>query len=472
MSDQTVPITTVTDELWARGDLSYKLDSLQQSIRHKINTTYTDKVCILSSRQIGKSYLACVVAIEFCIKNPGTTVRILSPTIKQVSDIVNDNLAKIVLDAPEGFVQRQKTEYRWQIGASTLRLGSLERSHVDSNRGGNCSVAFFEECGFLDSEDFRYAINDVIGPQLLRASGREIHISTPSLDEFHILHTDIATKCQLDGTFFKHTVYDSPSIGPEQIQKAIDRCGGENTEAFRREYLAEIIRSSTLMVVPEFNEAEHVREFDLPEHYNPLLSMDMGGTRDKTGVVTAVYDFRNGKTLVFNEHMWPANTTTDIIVEQCKALEAELFWYNKTPERWADIPGQLQVDMINSHGYFVRVPHKSDPETAINNLRLEFIQGKVLVHPRCRNLIACLKTARYDDKRKDIVRTETFGHADILMALVYANRMLDRSSNPYPKIQLDHDTQIFVPHRTKPSGMDAVARQLSPYDPRRRAGKL
>lgn len=470
--NETVPLSTLTDELWERGELYAKLDSLQEKIRNQIYNTKADKVCILSSRQIGKSFLACILALEHCLREPGSTVRIVSATLKQVSDIVNDNLTKILQDAPHGLIERQKAEYRWRVGQSTLRVGSLERAHVDNNRGGNATLIITEEGGFVPSEDFSYAMDSVLGPQLLRSGGREIHISTPSEDEFHVLHTDIATSCAVAGTFFKYTVFDSPSITAEQITKAADRCGGEDTEAFKREYLAEVIRSTSLMVLPEFNEAEHVREFALPDHYNPLLCLDMGGVRDKTGIITTVYDFREARMLVYNEAMFSANTTTDIIVRECKRLETELFWYNRTPERWADIPGQLQVDMINGAGYFVRVPHKDDRDAAINALRLQIIQGKVLIHPRCVNLIQCLKTARYDDKRRDFVRTEMFGHADILMALVYANRMLDRSTNPYPAVHLNRDHQIYTPRRTQETPIHSVARELAPYDPRKRAGKV
>src|SRR5437868_3927517 len=104
MIQNDLPINEATNALWREGELSWKLDHLQRSIRHNILSNESEKVLILSSRQIGKSFVSVVMALEFCIKNPGCIVRIMAPTLKQVSDIVNDNLTPICFDAPRGLV--------------------------------------------------------------------------------------------------------------------------------------------------------------------------------------------------------------------------------------------------------------------------------------------------------------------------------------------------------------------------------
>jgi hypothetical protein len=456
---------------WRRGNLEYKLDALQRSIRATVGESTSDKICVLSSRQIGKSYWVTAYAIEYCLKNPGTIVRILAPTLKQVSDIVQDNLNPICLDAPHGLISRSKSEYRWQVGNSSLRLGALERSHVDLNRGGNASLVIFEEGGFVSSDDYKYAVESVISPQLLRSKGREIHITSPSEDETHYIHDVVSPRCDALGTLFRYTVYDSPSITHEMIAKAIERCGGIDTESFRREYMAEIVRSKSLMVVPEFDESIHVGEFDLPEHYNPCISLDMGGSRDKTAILTCVWDFKAAKLLIWNEALLDPNTSTQSVVQAAQNIEQGMNWYGKQPMRWVDAPGQVQVDMVTLYNYPIILALKDDPDAQINALRLLFNQGKVLVHRRCKHLIGCLKTARYNNKRTDFERSELYGHADPIMALVYGMRMIDRTTNPYPPEIKSRDHTFYVPGRDpKTREMNELAKAFGGgYNPRKRA---
>ncbi len=459
------PPEAVREAFWKNGDLSYKLDTLQESIRETIYSEKKDKYLILSSRQIGKSYLSCVLALEFCIRNPNTIVRIVAPTLKQAHDIVQDNLAAIIQDAPAGFIQRHKSEMRWLVGKSSLRLGAFERSHVDSNRGVNASLIITEEAGFVDSEDFKYAMESVLGPQLIRSGGTELHISSPSEDEFHYLHTDIMPRCELHGTSFRYTVYDSPSITPRQIEQAAERCGGVETESFRREYKAEIIRSSSLMVIPEFHD-RHVAAFDMPVHYYSAVGTDFGGSQDKSAGCLVAYDFKYDRLLVAADFMCDSNTRSPEIIACARELEQYAqSGYEERLNRVIDAPAQLIGDLLESTGYLATAPIKDDLQAGLNAVRMLFQMGKIIVHPRCASLIGCIKAARWNSKRTDFVRTTAFGHADALMGLVYAVRALNRTTNPYPAYIPRHDDQFRNPSIVELDKDRELAEALLPYKP-------
>lgn len=465
---------TLRHYLWRQGELSWKLDSLQLEIRNIIHAKAAEgkkKFCFFSSRQIGKSWTALDVALEFCLRHPGIIVRVLADTIKQVSNIIEDNLGPMAADAPPGLIMPSRSSYRWHVGHSSLRLGALDRAHVDGNRGGNASVVIFEEGGFVSSEDYRYAVESVVGPQLLRSNGIELHITSPSVDEYHYIHEEIIPACELLGTFFKYTVYDSPSLTPEQIAKAIERTGGESSEAFQREYMAEIIRSSQLMIVPDFSEARDVEAFELPRYYVPLVSIDGGGIKDKTAGQVMVWDFEKQRLLVWDEFLLEPNTPSSEIVQASRALESQVVWPKPVPTRYADVPGQLQVDLRDDHGFDVRLPYKEDRESAIAAIRTAFVQERIKIHPRCRALIGNLKRGRYNNQRTDFQRTEAYGHCDPIMALVYGYRMADRTTNPFPARTIRRDDQLLVPYRTKDEqreNLERIADSLSPLGPFRR----
>jgi hypothetical protein len=127
-------------------------------------------------------------------------------------------------------------------------------------------------------------------------------------------------------------------------------------------------------------------------------------------------------------------------------------------DRWADCPGQLQVD-LNKVGFSVKLPKKLDWQAGINHMQVEFGQGRVLIDPKCKFLVASLEAGMYNKNRTDFERSETLGHCDALAALSYALRMLNRE-NPFPQVFLSRDryfdmrdhtpSEIHVSHALMP----------------------
>lgn len=413
--------------LWRRGDLSWKLHDTQKVIHQKVDASRADEVLILSSRQLGKSWWVLCYALEFCIKNPGAIVRVLAATLKQIQDIVNDNLVHIISDCPAEMIQRQKSSYRWDIGRSSLRLGPLERAYVDYNRGGNASLIICEEGGFVKSEDYEYAVKSVIGPQLLRTSGKLIHVTTPSQDPLHFIHTETLPKTTLSDSCYRYSIYDNPQLSEEQIEKAKILCGGEDTATWHREYLAEIVRDPSTIIVPTFDHAAHVKEFNLPTWANYFTCIDWGGVRDKTVGLIYTYDFQRNKVLFIDEFVANANTPTDQIVRSALLAEETYFTSDNLKARWVDAAGQTQVDLHNLHKFPVRLPLKDDWQAGINNMQILFSRNEIEVHPRCKFLIQSLESGQYNQNRTDFARSDILGHCDALAACMYALRMLDKS---------------------------------------------
>ena len=322
-------------------------------------------------------------------------------------------------------IVRKKSSLRWDFSnGSSLRLGGLKRAHVDSNRGGNASLVIYEECGFVDGKDFQYGVNSVLGPQLLRSAGREIYVSTPSDNPDHPLHTHVLPECESNNSLFRYTVYDSPSISQHMIEEAIRRSGGKDSEAFKREYMAHIIRSDSFMVVP-FSVDRHVRKFGLPRECKWGLTVDWGGVRDKTVALVHTYDFRGNKFLIWDEKDWPSNTPTDVIVDGLKKLMSD---NNISLDAvYADVPGQISVDLNNNHGLPVMAPSKNDWLSGVNNMASVFHADRIWIQPRCELLIRTCFAGMFNKNRTDFIRTDDLGHCDALAALMYAIRSQDKT---------------------------------------------
>ncbi len=445
---------------WQTGDLTFKMHNGQHEIWKLIESNESQEFLFFISRQWGKSWLGLLIAISFCIRNPRSICRVAAPTLKQSADIVTDNLTKIISDSPSGLIKPFKSMNRWKIGESELRLGVLERAHVDSLRGGNAKLVILEEGGFVKSEDYAYAVRSVIGPQLLRSKGKLLHISTPSEDPLHYIHTEVMPSTQLTNTCFLRDIYTNPQLNEEQILAAQKLVGGEDSSAWKREYLVQIVRDPTVVVVPEFEYDLHVHDVTLPNHSYWHTVIDFGGVRDKTAAVIVYYDFNRAKKVVIDELSFEPNTPTDVIV--AGVLEAESRYHSfgiGKHNRIADVPGQTQIDLHSLHKFMIIPPVKDEWKAAINQLKVAIKLNEWEIHPRCKFLITSLVSGMFNKQKTDFARSSALGHCDALAAMMYANRAIDTDNNPYPRAHINPDTQVDLRRdRTKFQDVAAALR--------------
>jgi len=361
MESENPEILALIRKCWVTGNLSYKMHATQLKIHESVRNSTADEVLVLSSRQLGKSYWAACYALEFAIRKPNCIVRIMAPTLKQVQDIVHDNFNPITRDAPPGFIDRVKSDLRWRLAnGSEIRLGALERQHVDSNRGGNASLIITEEGGFVHTDDYKYAVEDVIGPQLLRSGRKLVHVSTPSKVPGHYIHTEVLPKTTLTESVYRYTIYDNPQLSVEAIEKAKARCGGESTSAWRREYLAEVLRDEETVIVPEFTD-DCVQTNPLPEYSNWNMAVDLGFAQDLSACVIGYWDFIAQKAVITHAGCWDRGTETSKIVKDLKGLES-ILPTSKALNRYVDCDPRLQADFNQIHDFPVAIPRKDEKE--------------------------------------------------------------------------------------------------------------
>ena len=456
MTEEELIKSQAKAELWHRGVLSYMLHDAQKEIYNQLHQTDAQEVLIFCARQFGKTFLMVLFAVEHCLRNPRSLVKIAFNTKSQAAEVVSDTMALISRDAPPGLIKQKKSTYRWQIGKSELRLGSLEKANINRLRGGNATLFITEEGGSVKSEDFEYAIRYVIGPQLLRSGGRLVHVTTPSEEFDHYIHTNILPDTQASSTFFKYTIYQNPQLTPELLQKAIKLMGGEHTEGFRREFLCEVLRISEIQICPEFHRSAHVVQLDEPPKFcNYMLTGDYGGSRDKTVFQILLYDFPRDKIIVFDELAFDRNTPT------AKIIPAVMKWSEPYPikTRICDAPAQLLFDILTDYNFRLSAPFKDEWRASMNQVRLKFASNKIEVNSRCKLTIATLESGMLNKARNDFNRTNKLGHCDAAAALMYGVRALDTKHNPEPPLLLDSEFYAF--RHKKDTGLDSF-KQLLP----------
>lgn len=351
---------------------------------------------------------------------------IVGPTIEQTTDIVNQAMKNISLDAPEDLVRRAKSESRWYIGESELIVGGFNINNAARQRGKSLYRIYIEEIRDSNPDQYHDAMRSDLAPALTHSiDGKMIYLTTlPDIPD-HPFVTHTIPEAQLKDSFYSYTINDNKKLTPEQKQKCIDLCGGEKTVEFRREYMNEMVRDQSIMVVPDYDEAKHIQHIVLPRRYFPHITMDWGGVKDMTCALLHTYDFLNNRYVVMDEKVFPANTDTNIIVNSVKE------WItHKDPDHpmypviTVDAPGQLIVDLISLHGLTVRSVPKQDWLSAVNNMSVKFSEpNRIVIHEKCSFLRQSLRSGTFNKKRTDFERTQALGHCDGLAALMYAVRV-------------------------------------------------
>ena len=423
-------------ELWHRGVLTWKLHEGQRKVYNLIQNLdpKVREVVLLISRRWGKSYLGCVMALEDCLRNPGGQVFIVGPTIKQTRRILTPIIRKITEDAPDGLIQQTISDLTWRVGDSTLLLGAFDTA-FESFRGMEASSIYFEETGLSGIEDYDYVMKSVFRPTLMHTRGRMYHNTTPPKDLDHPFIFDTMVSAAANKSLFIYTIEDNPLLSKEDIESEIIAAGGRESQHCKRELFCQIERDDQRLILPEFDENRHVKTLDTPPHTFFLTSIDFGGVKDNHAELVCYYDFARNKVCFTDEEWLEINTGTNEIIQRALSMEQRVGvkWVRGNPRRIVDAPGQTHVD-LKRMGFICDLPAKGKDsvEDGIQAMRVALLRDQIEIDPRCTKLIETCKYASWNHLRKDFQRTPSLGHCDMLAAMSYAFRHLDKLNNPYP----------------------------------------
>jgi hypothetical protein len=470
-------------ELWRRGKLFFKLDQCQKELYDLYYNSNFKVQTWLLSRRAGKSYTLCILALEQCIRQSNSIVKFVSPTKLQVQNNVRPLFNQILADCPDDIKPefKEKTQIYYFPNGSEIQLAGTDSKHAEKLRGGDSHIAIVDEAGSCD--DLDNVVKSILLPTTLITRGKIILASTPPSEPDHDFLKFIE-EAETRGSLIKKTIHDNPRITAEQLEELKVELGGENTDAWKRECLCEIIRSSNTSVVPEFTaelEKEVVKEWPLPPFYDTYVSMDLGG-KDLTVVLFAYYDFRTDKVIIQDEICMNFNengNNIETLTQKIQAKEKQ-YWYNiltneqKQPYlRVSDIDYIVTGEILKYSNYKINfIPAKKDnKEAALNNLRVMMGSKKVIIHPRCETLIRHLRNVKWHNTntKHTFARSPDDGHYDAVDALVYLLRSIVYIKNPYPA-HYGRNTKDLHVHNPdnyyKQSGSVAVFKKIFGIKPR------
>lgn len=444
---------------WHAGSLRWKLKAHQRQLYALYRETTHRKLVWHCSRRIGKSFTLLTLANETAIRKPLAQIRYAAPTQKNVKEIILPVMRELLADAPKAV----RPDWRAQDGhfvypnGSLLSIAGTDGGNADKLRGSACDLGIVDEAGFVD--DLRYLVRGILMPQFITTDGRLILSSSSPKTPAHDFVGYMA-EAEAAGAYVRMTIHDDarPDVRA-RIPEWCKESGGETSTDWRREYLCELVTDEQRQIVPEFGD-DLVREVERPTHYEAYVGMDVGFT-DLTAVLFAYWDFQRA-TLVIEDELALNRMTTADLAAGIRAVEARLAWPRRPYSRVSDTDLIVINDLNRLHDLGFTPTAKDDKEAAINAVRLLCRQGKVAIHPRCRNLIAHLKYGVWNERRTSFERAEGFGHFDFIDALVYLVRSVRREHNPFPHLLgLSEQTHYIPDSMTKPADENGVRRAFS-----------
>lgn len=236
MTQKKLTSTQITDELWRRGELKWKMYKNQKEL-YEIFYNSTKKTFVwLLSRRSGKTVALVALAIEECLKGPGRVVKFLSPTQKQVETNLRPIFHKLLSDCPDDVKPRFNSKKgAWDFpNGSEIQLAGTDRGNADRIRGGDAHLCIIDEAGMCS--DLRYMIQSILKPSMLITRGKLILATTPPADSDHEF-LEFLEEAERNKTLTVKTIYENPMLTDEILEECIVESGGTHTEWFRREYM-------------------------------------------------------------------------------------------------------------------------------------------------------------------------------------------------------------------------------------------
>lgn len=448
MSENNIVPHEITPEeareiLWRRGNLEFKLDPNQLEMVRSYKNSHTRTVVWNCSRQLGKSYTLCVVAIEKCLQQKNAIVKLLAPTTKMMRTILRPHMRQLTADAPDDLKPEEKVgENVWVFPStgSQIQLAGCDGGRADNVRGTKADLCIIDEAGFVD-KDLSYIVNSVILPLTTTTKGKIILASTPPPSPDHDF-VGFLNKARYEKAAIEKTIFDNPRLTRVDIDELAKAQGGYESIGFRREYLAQIIKDDTKSIVPEFDQdlkEKIVKEWPRPAFYDTYVSMDVG-LKDLTVVLFGYFDFKANKLIIEDEFVINGQKlTTKALAEGIKAKEDKNFSDPFTKEvkdphiRVSDNNLILIQDLYREHSLYFIPTKKDDADAALHDMRTKIKDQMIIIHPRCETLVRHLENGVWNNKKTSFARTDVDGsHFDAIDSLKYMVRNVDFHKNPYP----------------------------------------
>lgn len=356
---------------------------------------------------------------------------------------------------------------------SFIKICGCNNNQFNNLRGNKSDTFIIDEA--RDVDDLNTVIKDIALPQLLSSSytnKRILIASTPPTSPDHPFKKH-AEKAKARGAYSYYTIHDG-WYTPEELIPFIEESGGIESTTWKREYLAEFVTDETLQIIPEWDSKQFIQDVpkdDYFQFWRICEGLDMG-YRDFTAWIMGYYNFNEAKLIIEYEIALRENDfTTEALAKDIHKTEEEYKQNSNRHRRIADCNNlNMLADLTRLYKLpFQPVNKKHGKTWMVNQLRQLVKSGRLIIHPRCKMLIASLEFGIWKKGLEEFDRSEELGHYDFIDALVYLVAVLlptVEHLNPVPPLyKVNVSTTMFpngIPENVVENQNEAIKKMFPP----------
>jgi hypothetical protein len=444
---------------WQVGRLYVHLNPSQRKIydTYKASNVRTSKFVANCSRKIGKSVLGMFLCAETCFSKKNALAAFIAPTVEDVQEYVRQLYDIVFATCPDYLKPKLlRTQIKFPNGSKILfrGVGKGQGSSYNNLRSFAFDLIILDEAGF--SANLDEIVDGALLSTLIPRNGNMLLLSTRPVTPDHVFN-EYVEQAKLDNAYVMLTIRDS-HYPLERQEKFIRDAGGINSAKVRREYFCESVIDTDFQLCPEWKE-EYIQEVPKTDDFKfwfKHLSLDQGWT-DNSVCLFGDIEWRGKKSILVvrdEVSMKSPEQTTDHLAEKIIEKEKEVFAEAEITKRTADnnTPSLLQDFNLRHRLYFSPVESKTYLDVMVSDVRELVKDGRILVSPKCVQLLGCLKNGVWTKTKggsrgKEFSRSKTFGHYDGFAALMYLVRSIDMNKNPLPPEFRHNEENTFIPKK-------------------------
>jgi hypothetical protein len=395
--------------------------------QEKLLTDQSKRIVSCWGRQCGKTTTVAVKAIYYTYTNPGATVLVASPSMRQ-STIMLDRIQELIENSfilRQGVAKQTRTEIHLLNNSLVVALPCSE----NLLRGYTANLIVCDEAAFMPEQ----TITQVMFPMLSTTGGTAIFLSTP-WGKNHFFH-----KAYTNPNYSIHTAKSTecPLITPEflQEQKRI-----LPDQIYRSEYLAEFTEPAYCFFPYDLIRncidptLEQISDLTIAPHAEYYAGVDLGKLNDHTVIAIIKHD-QDPLKLVYI-HEYPLDTSYSHIMGELananKRMQFQKLLIDQTGVGEPITEELKNQDITNTEGITFTTQTK---EKLLNNLKLAMQKNKLRL-PYNRQLIEQINQQQYEyTKTGHLTFTHPQGtHDDQLWALSLATYATTHQTEPMLRI--------------------------------------
>jgi hypothetical protein len=400
------------------------------------------------ARRVGKTYALLVLALECALQGSGRSIKYAAKTQVDVRKMIRPSIKRILATCPEDIrpkldsqsnelqIYRTPKAKRAHEADSIIDIAGCDGGHYENLRGQEAHLWVVDEGAFVP--ELSTVVDEVLWPQTWNTGGPGVIASSPPDSPGHAFQ-NYYLGAKAKGRSAHATFWETPRYSEaekwEIVRQGADmkRMSVEEfmlSTVYLREFMAEFVIEETRAVLPRFTEALANR-LTVAEISTPLFSdwytlIDLGGSRDPTGVLVGYYDFPRRKFRAQREAKLLRPTEEDI-VKAARALEAATFSQMPTLRGlhfriMDDDLGIVRRDLAQKYNFVTTPPRKDDKQAGLMDLQDALLRDEVEFSPEVPETVAQCRAAIWNKQHTEYERVEGFGHFDLLDCLLYGHR--------------------------------------------------